>query len=46
MARAEAITRKAEDIRTALIPNASHMVNSEQIGLTNSYILDFLWGDK
>ena len=31
---------------TALIPNASHMVNCGQPESVNSYILDFLSGDK
>ena len=35
-----------ENIQTAIIPNASHMVNWEQTELVNSHILDFLSGDK
>ena len=35
-----------ENIQTAIIPNASHMVNFEQTELVNSHILDFLSGDE
>ena len=35
-----------ENIQTAIIPNASHMVNWEQTRLAKSHILDFLSGDK
>jgi len=35
-----------ENIQTALIPNASHMVNWEQTDLVNSHLLNFLSGDK
>jgi len=35
-----------ENIQTALIPNASHMVNWEQTELVNSHILNFLSRDK
>jgi pimeloyl-ACP methyl ester carboxylesterase len=35
-----------ENIQTAIIPNASHGVNWEQMELVNSHILDFLSGDK
>lgn len=41
--RAEALV---ENIQTALIPNASHMLIYEQTELVNSHILDFLSGDK
>jgi pimeloyl-ACP methyl ester carboxylesterase len=35
-----------ENIQTAIIPNASHMVNWEHTELVNSHILDFLSGDS
>ena len=35
-----------ENIQTALIPNASHMVLWEQTELVNSHILNFLSGDR
>ena len=35
-----------ENIQTAIIPHASHAVNWEHTELVNSYILDFLSGDK
>ena len=34
-----------ENVQTAIIPNASHMVNWEQTELVNSHILDFLSGE-
>ena len=43
-----AITRAeqlVENIQTAIIPNADHMVNWEQTELVNSHILNFLSGD-
>ena len=35
-----------ENIQTALIPNANHMLNLEQTELINSHILNFLSGDN
>jgi pimeloyl-ACP methyl ester carboxylesterase len=35
-----------ENIQTALIPNANHMVSWEQTELVNSNILNFLSGDN
>jgi len=35
-----------ENIQTALIPNANHMLNLEQTELVNSHILNFLSGDN
>jgi len=35
-----------ENIQTALIPNANHMMSWEQTGLVNSHILNFLSGNK
>jgi pimeloyl-ACP methyl ester carboxylesterase len=35
-----------ENIQTAIIPNAGHMVNWEQTELVTSHILKFLSGDE
>jgi pimeloyl-ACP methyl ester carboxylesterase len=46
---AQAIKRAeelVENIQTAIIPNAGHMVNWEQTEIVNSHILDFISGDK
>ena len=47
---AEQAIKRAEElvanIQTAIIPNASHMVNIEQTELVNSHILKFLSGNN